>query len=221
MLQDGSVDFLATVPLFAGAERQALESVIFMNSRQVYSAGEMIARAGEPCRGAHLIVYGKAAALTPDGQEVSEEYDAGSMLSEMAMFCDGQYEADIMALGVVQVVEISKDRMAYLLETEPALAELLASRIQERLHGIAERLRAVEHILEEIELPGFTDETEELTDQIPPEQAHDLTDASSPEPHQSPALNETHHEAPELPIHGPAVAHGWIGANPLHGNSTR
>lgn len=221
MLQDGSVDFLAAVPLFVGADRPALESVIFMNSRQVYSDGEVIARAGEPCRGAHLIVYGRAATMTPDGQEISEEFDAGAILSEMAMFCDGHYEADIMALGVVQVVEISKDRMTYLLESEPALAELLASRIQERLQVIAERLREVEHILDEIELPGSADDTEEATDRTPPEQEHGLTDASNPELHQSPASKATHCEAPELPIHGPAVAHGSIGANPLHGSSTR
>lgn len=221
MLQDGSVDMLAGVPLFAGADRQSLESVIFMNSRQVYGAGEMIARAGEPCRGAQLIVYGTVAELTPDGQAISEEFEPGTMLSEMAMFCDSHYEADIMAAGVVQIVEISKDRLAYLLQSEQALAELLATRIQDRLQYIAERLREVEHILEEIDLPEAEDGAEEFTDQIPPEQAHDQTDASSPEPHQSPALSEMHPEGLELPIHGPAVVHGSIGASPLHGNSTK
>jgi CRP-like cAMP-binding protein len=215
MLQDRSVELLSNVPLFAGWDPAALSTVVAINTRFILPANEPLLLAGDRASGAFLIVAGAARRLADGGRFTGERYGPGSLLAEMAMFAPVTYDHTVIAESDVEAIELSRERMHGVLRLYPDLAQELAGRIQGRLKGMEDRLRQIDRMLAESLVAN------EGSDRTSPEQERDRTAAPSPAPRLPRALNGTPPPVPASPIHGPAVAHGSNGANPVHGSSTR
>lgn len=239
MLQDRSVELLYSLPLFTGWDPVALQAIAYVNTRLFLAPGETLLAAGEDAPGATLIISGMARASEEMGEQAVRQYGPGSCFDEMAMFIATRSEQGIVAETPLEVLRISRDRMQDILHNDPAMAAVLAGRIQGRLLGIVDRLRAVSDMLgpadesgedeeDELEearedLAGDAQEREAVTadaDRTPQEPEHDRTDAPSPAPRRQPASNGTPRPEAASPRHGPAVAPGLTGASPVHGNST-
>lgn len=228
MLQDRSVELLYSLPLFTGWDPVSLQAIAYVNARLYLAPGESLLRAGEEAEGATLILNGAARPAGALGEEAVRQYGPGFLFDEMAMFVPVRGEMDLVVETPLEALRISRERMQDILRNDPAMAGMLAERIQGRLIGIAERLREVGELLgpeaEDVESgaaePNAAGGELSAADRTPPEPERDPTDAPSPAPRQRPASSATPRQEVASPRHGPAVAPGSTGASPVHGSST-
>lgn len=215
MLQDGSVDLLARLPLFAGMDVRALESIIYMNARRAFQPHEALVSVNQYCAGAYFIVHGAATRISTDGQAAGTAYGPGSLIEEMAMFTQIKPDKSIVATEFVLAVEITQPVMGDILRFDPGLAEVLINRIEGRLSELETRLKQIDQMLIKA-LPA-----EVSSDQIPPEPEHGQTASPSRAPRPQPSSSVMSPATPGTPRHGPAVGPDLTGASLLHDSSTR
>ncbi|RMF01035.1 MAG: Crp/Fnr family transcriptional regulator [Alphaproteobacteria bacterium] len=226
MLQDGSVELLARLPLFSGVPARSLESIIYMSSRRAFGPRETLLSAGQPCHGAFFLLQGSAVQIAADGQPAGTVYRPGSLIESMAMFTATTPTHTVMASEFVLAVEITQRTMHDVLRFDPDLAVLLASRIESQLVSLEERLREIDRQLyaalpPEAEADDAGDEGARTTDQRSSEREHDQRVSPNRAPHQQPASSATPSPEQAMPTHGPAVGPDLTGASLLHDSSTR
>lgn len=215
MLQDGSVDLLARLPLFAGADARVLESIIYMNARRAFQPHEPLVSVEQYCAGAYFIVHGAATRIAADGQATGTVYGPGSLIEEMAMFTQIRPDKSVIATEFVLAVEITQAVIGDILRFDPGLAELLINRIEGRLIDLETRLKQIDQMLVKA-LPA-----EVSPGRTPPAQEHDQTASPSRAPRPQPSSTAMPPATGETPRHGPAVGPDLTGASLLHGSSTR
>ncbi len=136
-------DVLADVPLFAGLDAKAIESLAGFTFRKTFEPGDLIVEEGRTGNGMFIVLSGSAEVVkglgTPQPRVVAT-LGAGEPIGEMALLGEWPRTASVRALETTECVGI--DRWIFLdyLEKEPKLALRLLQILALRLAETAERL---------------------------------------------------------------------------------
>ena len=118
--------------VFSSLPPELLQPILDAGVERVYEDGETIMRAGEPGDAMALVVEGTAT-IERGGRKVPVE--PGELVGEIAVLDGGPRNATVVADGRALVLEIGRDELLRVLETDPkaatALIAVLASRFRE------------------------------------------------------------------------------------------
>lgn len=152
MVSDKNAELLGGVPLFDGLSSAQLSAVAAKGEKTFFETGDTIVKARKKYKAAYLILSG-AVETRPSGKTglVSEAYDAGSMIGEMAMLTDTIASIDIVATDRVRALAITRDALYQVMEEDPEIAFHLSDKITERLVLLAHDLRELDARLATLE----------------------------------------------------------------------
>jgi CRP-like cAMP-binding protein len=137
-----TTDILTNVPLFAGLDAPAIESLGGFTFRKTFEPGELIVEEGRTGNGLFIIVSGSAE-VVKGHQSVNPRtvarLGAGEPIGEMALLCEWPRTASVRALEATECIGI--DRWIFLehLDKEPKLALRMLQILALRLAESAER----------------------------------------------------------------------------------
>jgi CRP-like cAMP-binding protein len=115
-----ALPLLAGVPLFAGLSRRHLRKVAQVAEPKHYPDGATVVRIG--ARGAvfHVIVQGRARAVTADGREHPLKW--GESFGELSLIDGGPRSASVVAVGELGTLCITRPDFLKILKEEPSIA---------------------------------------------------------------------------------------------------
>lgn len=143
---------LARVPYFAGLDAAVLARLAAEARERRCAAGELVLAEGEPCPGLSVVVSGrvKAFKLSEDGREqVLRILGAGRTFNDVPLFDDGPNPASVAALEETTVALLPAARIHALVLERPDVAAAV-------IRVLAQRLRAVTEMVEDLALRGVT-----------------------------------------------------------------
>lgn len=137
-----SVDFLRTVPLFAGLDPKDLDAFLLVFQPVGFSAGEPLVRQGQAADSAYILQSGTADVVTalPGGGEVMvATLGPGSVLGEMALIENATRFATVVARSTVASYALDRDAFRMLLaqrnnaafQIQYRIARTLCARLRE------------------------------------------------------------------------------------------
>ncbi|HZR92511.1 MAG TPA: cyclic nucleotide-binding domain-containing protein [Gaiellaceae bacterium] len=128
---------LRTIPLFAGLEEHALDSVASIASELEVPAGQVLIRAYDPGLGMFVVEEGRVVVEAHD-REI--ELGPGEFFGELALLVpEGIRVARVRAETDVRCLAIRRDDFERLLESEPRIAVAMLPVLARRL---ADEMRA-------------------------------------------------------------------------------
>jgi len=127
---------LASAPLFAELPKRHLLKVARVAELKRYSNGSVVARAG--VRGAvfHVIVAGRAQAVTPGGHV--KELEVGDCFGELSLLDGAPRSATVSALDELVTLRITRPDFMKLLNEEPTI-------VLGVLRGLVALVRELQH----------------------------------------------------------------------------
>jgi hypothetical protein len=135
---------IESVEIFAPLSTEEKEAVARSAIKSVFAPGELILRRGAPGDSMFVIYRGNVEIRLPnrDGnaQQVAE-LKPGNFFGEMALLTGEPRNADVIAVGEVETLEITKAILQQLLDNNSALAEGLSQMIAERQSRLDEYAR--------------------------------------------------------------------------------
>ena len=137
--------FLANLPMFSEMAAEELDRVAAGTLPVHVEKGESVARAGDPCTGFHVVVYGqmKLGFTSPQGVEkVIEIIRPGQSFGEALMFLDKPYIVFAEALADSMLLHVAKRVVFEELGRDPAFARRMLSGLSRRLHGLVRDVEA-------------------------------------------------------------------------------
>jgi CRP/FNR family cyclic AMP-dependent transcriptional regulator len=143
---DKVIAALMRVAAFSGLTPQQLQEIARHAEKRKFSRGEVITGAGRPGDGAFVIASGPAERLEGSGHP-SEMLEPGSLIGEMAMLIEHDYQSTVMARDWVFCLKITRAAMHAQMREDPSLAEHFQRRVTERLLKVAEDLRQIDAVL--------------------------------------------------------------------------
>jgi len=131
--------FLAHVPLFrelpgADIQRIASKTVAIDAPR-----GTVLLRRGDPCRGFHVIVFGriKLSLQSPQGSEkVVELMGAGQSFGEALMFIEEPYLVTAESVDDAKVLHVAREIVFAEIDRDPRFARRMLAGLSWRLHHL-------------------------------------------------------------------------------------
>jgi CRP-like cAMP-binding protein len=129
------VEHLARVPIFSGCSKKELQTIAKQVREIEHEAGHVIASEGEPGAGLFVIDEGEAD-VTIGGRKVNH-MKAGDFFGEMALLGRTRRSASVTASEPVEALVIETTYFDPFLMQNPSVAVAI-------LHGVVERLRAVQ-----------------------------------------------------------------------------
>jgi CRP/FNR family transcriptional regulator, cyclic AMP receptor protein len=128
---DEYLDRLATVPLFAGLDRDELEALASLGTDVDVAEGQELTRQAEIGHEAFLVLEGTARCIR-DGEEVAT-FGPGDFFGEMALLAHGPRTATVVAVGPMVVRAFHQTEFNELLERLPRVAVPLLKTTAQRL----------------------------------------------------------------------------------------
>lgn len=118
---------LRSVKLFAGLDKQSLDSLIASAQITALRAGSFLFREGEPGQDLYVLARGAVFVLSgPPGEEVViDEMDKGSVFGEIAMLSGSTRTASIRTATACTLVRIGRDALFPLMKQEPELRDTI------------------------------------------------------------------------------------------------
>lgn len=135
---------LLRVRLFQSLSERELAVIARSAEKALYRAGTVIAEAGQDADAAILIVDGACERLDETLPGHTEPIEAGSLIGEMAMLVEHVYGATVVARGNVKALRLTRAAMHGLIQDNPSLAEALIAVLADRLHSVADQMRAID-----------------------------------------------------------------------------
>ena len=136
--QDTIRQLLSGVELFGSLSAEEMERLANAAKLQLYAAGENLCRQGEPGDSFYVIREGRVAVLMngADGQTVTAAHLAnGAFFGEMSLLTGEPRSGTVTAETDVEVLRVSKQDFAGLLQTDANLAGKLAAVLEKRIEG--------------------------------------------------------------------------------------
>ena len=132
-----SIDLLRGVNLFAELDDAALEHLANLARHSYFDDGEVLVRQGELGDSLFVIERGRvsvsAASSEIDTAEIQlASMEAGAFFGEISLLTGEPRSATVKADGGCEVLELSKEHLAPLLQRDPRLAELMAAAVVAR-----------------------------------------------------------------------------------------
>jgi len=127
------------------AKKQNIVFFIENFFRQFYNAGEVIIRQGEPGDAAFFIVEGEVSVLVGDVKRPEtlidvESLGAGELFGEIALLCNSNRTANIVAKQNTQVMVLARDVFLDQIKKEPDKLQFLLDLLGKRLYHTTQRL---------------------------------------------------------------------------------
>ena len=138
------MEALASSPLFAGLDREALAAVFAVARERAVEDGETAFREGEPADSFCVVAAGrlKLTQVGPEGHEVILRFvGPGEAAAALAVFDGTTYPGTASAVGPTRVLLWPRAELQLLLGRHPALALSLLRLLSERLREVQERFR--------------------------------------------------------------------------------
>jgi CRP/FNR family transcriptional regulator, cyclic AMP receptor protein len=133
------VDALAAVPLFAGLEAPALESLARAVRFRRFRRGEVVFHLGDP-GDALFVVSGGAVKITLPSEAGDEAIIAtlrpGDFFGELALLDGAPRSATAIALEPTETLVLPRDRFRELVATEPAIRDALLAALARELRRL-------------------------------------------------------------------------------------
>jgi CRP-like cAMP-binding protein len=149
MSLDAVVAPLMRVRLFQSLSDAQLLAIAKRTERAMFRTGSRIAEAGQEADAAILIVDGPCARIDAGANAAGGTWiEPGSVIGEMAMLVEHEFGATVVAEGTVKALRLPRAAMLELMQADPDLAERLISVLADRLHAVAEQMRAVDRDLQ-------------------------------------------------------------------------
>ncbi len=143
MSLDKDIGRLASVPLFAGMEHDALRLMAFAAERADISAGTVIFSAGDTAEGGVVVVSGTVELLRPsEGDDAVRTVGPGSLLGEHALLAETTRPVTARARTGVTLLKIPRALFSRVLEEYPANAVTIRRRWAAQLGGRLKDLEA-------------------------------------------------------------------------------
>jgi CRP-like cAMP-binding protein len=136
--QDTIRQLLSGVELFGSLSAEEMERLANAAKLQLYAAGENLCRQGEPGDSFYIIRAGRVAVLVngADGQTVTAAHLAnGAFFGEMSLLTGEPRSGTVTAETDVEVLRVSKQDFAGLLQADANLAGQLAAVLEKRIEG--------------------------------------------------------------------------------------
>jgi CRP-like cAMP-binding protein len=144
VLLNDEVKMLKQVPLFAGVSPPKLKLLAFTSERVVYRAGEVLCHQGDVGDAAFVILSGHAEVVVerPSGPIKVAEIGENAVVGEIAILCDVNRTATVVAQTQVEALRISKDSFLKLLADFPEMTievmRVLANRLSQTTAELTE-----------------------------------------------------------------------------------
>ena len=128
---------LERTPLFAGLDRERLESVLSVGRRVTIDAGQAVVERGDPGDAMYIMLDG-AAEVDVGGR--FHRLERGDFFGEMAVLAGKPREATVKAAEPVEALRIPGDEFQAFLAHNPQIASGMLQSLVERLREVQDRL---------------------------------------------------------------------------------
>ena len=128
---------LERTPLFAGLDREHLESVLSVGRRVTIDAGQAVVERGDPGDAMYIVLDG-AAEVDVGGR--FHRLERGDFFGEMAVLAGKPREATVKAVERVEALRIPADEFQAFLLDNPRVAVGMLKSLVERLREVQDRL---------------------------------------------------------------------------------
>ena len=128
---------LERTPMFAGLDREHLQSVLAVAQRVSFEPGQAIVERGDPGDAMYIVVSGVAEV------DVGGRYhrlQRGDFFGEMAVLAGKPREATVKAVEPLEALRIPADEFQAFLGTNPQIALGMLKSLVERLREVQDRL---------------------------------------------------------------------------------
>ncbi len=154
MQQDDAIhDMLASVPIFAGVSREALDHLLPQTRLRSFPEGQVLTSEGDPGESLLVLESGQVriSRYTPSGQEVVlAVVDAPASFGELALIDGAPRSATITAQTPVIIRIVPRQAFMTLIEQDPQVAKAV-------LHAVAGMVRSTNERLADVlslDVPG-------------------------------------------------------------------
>lgn len=134
--------YLASVPIFAGLDREALRDLDVESNWVRLAGGQSLFKQGDPPDYLYVVVQGRLEVLVEHDGEPEERVDQlgrGSCVGEVAIFTGEPRTATVRAIRDSELVRLSKAELYRLIERHPGgaieMMRILASRVRPTASG--------------------------------------------------------------------------------------
>jgi CRP/FNR family transcriptional regulator, cyclic AMP receptor protein len=138
---------LMRVAAFQGLTQQQFQGIARHAKKLKFLRGDVITKAGSPGDGAFVIASGPAECMATSPNGSNEAVGWGTLIGEMAMLIEHDYQATVVARDWVLCLKITRAAMHAQMREDPSLAEHFQRRVTDRLLQVAEDLRRIDSIL--------------------------------------------------------------------------
>ena len=128
---------LERTPMFAGLDREHLQSVLAVAQRVSFEPGQAIVERGDPGDAMYIVVSG-AAEVDVGGRY--HRLERGDFFGEMAVLAGRPREATVKAVEPLEALRIPADEFQAFLGTNPQIALGMLKSLVERLREVQDRL---------------------------------------------------------------------------------
>jgi CRP-like cAMP-binding protein len=128
---------LERTPLFAGLDREQLQSVLSVGQRVTIDAGQAVVERGDPGDAMYIMLDG-AAEVDVGGR--FHRLERGDFFGEMAVLAGKPREATVKAVERVEALRIPADDFQAFLRDNPRVAVGMLQSLVERLREVQDRL---------------------------------------------------------------------------------
>ena len=128
---------LESAPLFAGLDREHLESILRVGHRVSFAPGQAIVEWGDPGDAMYIMMSG-AAEVDVGGR--FHRLEQGAFFGEMAVLAGKRREATVKAVEHVETLRIPADELQAFLQENPRVAVGMLKSLVERLREVQDRL---------------------------------------------------------------------------------
>jgi CRP-like cAMP-binding protein len=147
MASPSIVDTLQQAAIFQGLRPAQLAALARHAERMKFAPGDIITRAGDAGDGAYLLVAGSAERVADPGDR-AEAVPPGSLIGQLAMLIEHRYGSTVVARERVLCLKITRPGLQAQMVTDPSLAQHLERHVTQRLVAVAQRLRAIDTLLQ-------------------------------------------------------------------------
>lgn len=142
-------ELLGQAPIFAAMDAAQVDQLAAIARPQSFAAGELVVTEGEPGLHLFLVVKGRLAAETVDGDKTAalSIMGPGEVFGEVAMLDGLPRSASVRALEACELLVIGRNEFLHFLERSPkasiALLTVLARRLRHLSQRVGDRLAEV------------------------------------------------------------------------------
>jgi CRP-like cAMP-binding protein len=126
------VTALRAVPSFASLDDAALLALVGDSSNLIWSAGSFVFQADSEADALYILLSGRVRILDRAGRELSV-LGSGDYFGEFSLLLGTSHQHDVEVVEDVELMVVPKERVDELLASNPALADEIRRRLEERV----------------------------------------------------------------------------------------